>query len=217
MIHFYLQKSLRLEGRDFTLDLEYALANGGFLGVQGPSGSGKSTLLRLLAGLDRADSGYIEVNGRHWYRDRPGAFLPARERGVGFVFQDYALFPRMTVMGNLLFAKNDGETARRLIRLTRLEGLERRFPRELSGGQRQRVAIARALARDPELLLLDEPLSALDEDLRAELGGEIRRIQRETGTTAIMVSHSRAEVESLCDERLLLRGGRLVTEGLTVY
>jgi molybdate transport system ATP-binding protein len=217
MIHFYLRKAFHLDSEAFRLDLEYAVTRGTFLGIQGPSGSGKSTLLRLLAGLERPDSGYIQCDGDFWYRDKPREFIPAPKRKIGFVFQDYALFPRLTVMGNLLYAKKDEKTARRLLSLTRLEGLERRFPRELSGGQRQRVAIARALARDPELLLLDEPLSALDEDLRAELGAEIRRIQRETGVTAVMVSHSRAEVESLCDERLLLRAGRLVTDGLSVY
>lgn len=206
-----------LEGQVFSLDIEYALAQGSFLGVQGPSGSGKTTLLRLLAGLDRPDSGFLRVNDQFWYRDEPKRFLAARARRIGLVFQDYALFPHMTVMGNILYAKPDRKKASSLIALTRLEGLERRFPRELSGGQRQRVALARALAREPELLLLDEPLSALDEELRRELGGELRRIQKASGVSAIMVSHSRSEIGELCDESLSLRGGRLCTDGMRVY
>jgi molybdate transport system ATP-binding protein len=141
---------------------------------------------------------------------------PQRRR-VGYVAQDYALFPNMTVLGNILYANPDRDKAERLLELTHLDAQAHQFPRELSGGQRQRTALARALARGPELLLLDEPLSALDEELREELGDEILRIQRATGITAVMVSHSKAEVSRLCSEVLELRGGVLDDARLSVY
>lgn len=217
MLSFYVEKRLEAGGRRFDLELEYALPKGAFLGVRGPSGSGKSTLVRCLAGLARPDSGYIDSEGRRWFDASRRIHVGARGRPVGLVFQDYALFPNMTVLGNILYAKNDPEGAARLLELTRMTGEARKFPSELSGGQRQRAALARALARDPELLLLDEPLSALDEELREELGDELRRVQTETGVTAIMVSHSRAEIDRLCDEVLELRGGRIDGSRLSVY
>jgi molybdate transport system ATP-binding protein len=209
MLSFCIEKRLRAGDRHFDLELEYALPRGAFLGVRGPSGSGKTTLVRCLAGLARPDGGYIECEGHRWFDSSRRSCLGARRRPIGLVFQDYALFPNMTVLGNLLYARNDPERARELLELTRLTGEARQFPSELSGGQRQRVALARALARGPELLLLDEPLSALDEELREGLGDELRRVQLETGITAIMVSHSRAEINRLCDEVLELRAGRI--------
>ena len=125
------------------------------------------------------------------------------------VFQDYALFPHLTVLGNLLFAQDNPQKARQLLELVHLSDQAHHFPRELSGGQKQRTALARALVREPDLLLLDEPLSAIDEELREELGEEIRRIQAETGVTTIIVSHSRREIDLLADEVLVLRAGSL--------
>jgi molybdate transport system ATP-binding protein len=217
VLSFYIVKRLRAGKRRFELELEYSLPRGAFLGVRGPSGSGKSTLVRCLAGFERPDSGYIECEGRAWYDGSRRVCVGARERRIGLVSQDYALFPNMTVLGNVLYAKADKRRAMELLGLTRLADQARQFPGELSGGQRQRAALARALAREPELLLLDEPLSALDEELRESLGDELRAIQRSTGITAIMVSHSRAEVSRLCDEVLELRSGRIDDAGLSVY
>jgi molybdate transport system ATP-binding protein len=217
MLSFYIEKRLKAGDRRFDLELEYSLPRGAFLGVRGPSGSGKSTLVRCLAGLARPDSGYIDCEGRSWFDASRRLFVGARRRPVGVVFQDYALFPNMTVLGNVLYAKNDPDRAGRLLELTRMTYEARKFPSELSGGQKQRAALARALARDPELLLLDEPLSALDEELREELGDELRRVQKETGLTAIMVSHSKSEVGRLCDEILELRSGRVDDARLSVY
>jgi molybdate transport system ATP-binding protein len=217
MLRFYLKKKLTAGKKSFDLELEYDLPDGSFLGVRGPSGSGKTTLIRCLAGLERPDDGRIEMGGELWFDGRRRIFAPARRRRVGVVFQDYALFPNMTVLGNVLYARADVKRARALLELTRLTEQAEQFPRELSGGQRQRTALARALAREPELLLLDEPLSSLDEELRESLGDDLARIQRETRITAIMVSHSRAETRRLCTETLELRAGRLDDDNLSVY
>ena len=217
MLSFYVVKQLRAGKRRFTLELEYDLPRGGFLGIRGPSGSGKTTLIRCLAGLERPESGYVRMDEESWFDAGTKVFVKPQRRRVGFVAQDYALFPNMTVLGNILFANPDRGRAARLLELTRLEDQARQFPSELSGGQRQRTALARALARDPELLLLDEPLSALDEELREELGDEIRRIQRATGITAVMVSHSRAETARLCSEVVELAAGKLDDSRLSVY
>ena len=201
MIHFFFDKTFRLE-------VEYALNSGAFLGVVGPSGSGKTTLLRCLAGLERPDAGFVVHDGNFWFRG-PKLSVPTRRRPVGMVFQDYALFPHLTVLGNLLYARNDRRRAGELLDLVRMNDHAHHFPRELSGGQRQRTALARALVREPELLLLDEPLSALDEELRGALADEIRRVQRQTGVTTVVVSHSRREIDFLATEVMELREGRL--------
>ncbi len=209
MLHFYVKTRLSAGARSFDLEVEYALTAGAFLGIRGPSGSGKTTLLRCLAGLQRPDDGSIQQDGDIWFDSRRGIFMPPQKRSAGLVFQDYALFPHMTVLGNILYAAPDRDRARRLLEITRLTREAHQFPRELSGGQKQRAALARALARRPSLLLLDEPLSALDEDLRGSLASEISRIQRETGITAILVSHSRTEIASLCTEVLELNDGHV--------
>jgi len=213
VIRFRIVKSFKKPSH-FRLELQGELRDGTFLGVSGPSGSGKSTLLRCLAGLERPDEGFIRDEGfggnapTTWFDSSKGIFLPPQKRRLGVVFQDYALFPHLTVLGNVLYATADRNKAKGLLELTRMDGHGSHFPRELSGGQKQRVALARALAREPDLLLLDEPLSALDEELREELGEEIRNIQKSTGVTALMVSHSKAELDKLCDQILCLRDGR---------
>lgn len=211
MIHFAVRKARRTGTKVFDLDVEYAVPTGAFLGVAGPSGSGKTTLLRCLAGLERPDAGFVRNGGAWWYG--PGQpFVAARHRSVGMVFQDYALFPHLTVLDNLLYARNDRRRAFEFLDLVHLTEHAHHFPRELSGGQKQRTALARALVREPDLLLLDEPLSALDEDLREALAGEILRIQRATGVTAVMVSHSRRELALMATEILSLRDGVLDPE-----
>jgi molybdate transport system ATP-binding protein len=217
MLSFYIVKQLRAGRRRFTLELEYDLAEGSFLGVRGPSGSGKTTLIRCLAGLERPERGHISIGSETWFDSQSKVFVRPQKRRVGFVAQDYALFPNMTVLGNILYANPDRNRAAQLLELTRLEAEASQFPSELSGGQRQRTALARALAREPELLLLDEPLSALDEELREELGNEILRIQQATGITAVMVSHSKSETARLCSEVLELASGRLDASRLAVY
>ncbi|MEI6385759.1 MAG: ABC transporter ATP-binding protein [Spirochaetota bacterium] len=200
-------------GRSFRLEVDLSVPEGSFLGVLGPSGSGKTTLLRGLAGLYRPDSGFISLGIHSWYDSCAGVFVPPRQRPVGLVFQDYALFPNMTVYGNVQYATGDHARTNELLELVCMDTQAGHFPRELSGGQKQRTALARALGRKPALLLLDEPLSALDEELRLSLREELRRIQRETGVTAILVSHSRDDVFRLCDEVIELEGGRVRNRG----
>ena len=211
MLRFAIRTRLNAGDSSFDLEVDYSLSAGSFLGVRGPSGSGKTTLLRCLAGLHRPDEGRIEQEGEVWFDSSKRVFLPPQKRLAGLVFQDYALFPHMTVLGNILYAAPDRDRALQLLELTHLGAEANHFPRELSGGQKQRAALARALARRPRLLLLDEPLSALDEELRASLASELSRIQRETGVTAILVSHSRTEMEHLCTEVLELKDGRITT------
>jgi len=204
MPSFSIRKRLVACDRTFELDVSSSFAEGGFLGVRGPSGSGKTTLLRSIAGLCRPDKGFVRVGDETWYDSRDGIFVPPQRRSIGYVFQDYALFPHLSVFGNIMYATGDRRRTEELLELTRLTEWARHFPRELSGGQKQRTALARALGRKPSLLLLDEPLSALDEELRSSLGEELRRIRRESGVTAILVSHSRSEIEWLCTDILEL-------------
>ena len=204
MPSFSIRKRLVACDRIFELDVAASFAEGGFLGVRGPSGSGKTTLLRSIAGLCKPDEGFVRVGEETWYDSRKRVFAPPRRRSVGFVFQDYALFPHLTVFGNVQYATGDRRRTEELLEMTRMSDWARHFPRELSGGQKQRTALARALGRKPRLLLLDEPLSALDEELRSSLGEELSRIRRESGVTAILVSHSRSEIERLCTDILEL-------------
>ncbi|MEO8594819.1 MAG: ABC transporter ATP-binding protein [Candidatus Solibacter sp.] len=164
----------------------------------GPSGSGKTTLLRMLAGLERPGSGRIAFGGRVWFDAAQGIDLPTQERRAGFLFQDYALFPHLTVEQNVGYAASP-EAARRMMESFALTGLRERRPGAISGGQQQRVALARALAAEPALLLLDEPLSALDAAARQRTQGELRRMLLHSGVPAIVVTHDRMEAVALGD------------------
>jgi len=213
--------SVRLEGIEKTFEgfrlsvKELEVRDGEFLVLLGPSGCGKTTTLRIIAGLERPDS------GRVLFDEKDVTDLEPYRRGIGFVFQDHALFPHMTVYENVAF----GLTAQRLPRdeierrvkwaleLVNLRGLEKRYPEELSGGQRQRVAIARAMVIEPNLLLLDEPLSNLDAKIRQHLRSEIRRIQRELGTTTIYVTHDQEEAMAISDRIAVMNVGRIEQVG----
>jgi molybdate transport system ATP-binding protein len=178
----------------------------------GASGSGKTTLLRLLAGLDRPDSGAIRFRNQVWHDSARAIHLPPQVRRAGFLFQDYALFPHLTVAENVAFAApRDG--ARRLLDTFGLSEFAARLPRQLSGGQQQRVALARALAAGPSLLLLDEPLSALDASTRARTRSELRRILRESGVPSIVVTHDRMEAVALGDWMAVMVAGRIHQAG----
>jgi molybdate transport system ATP-binding protein len=200
----------------FVLDVDFAIERGTITAVVGPSGAGKTTLLRLLAGLMRPDAGRLCVGGTVWSDCALRIHLPTRRRSLGFVFQDYALFPNMTVRGNVEFALTRGTrggVVDDLLRLVELDRLQCVYPDRLSGGQKQRLALIRALARRPSVLLLDEPLSALDADMRRQLQGELRRLHAAFGTTTIVVSHDTPEVLRLADRVLRLEGGRIVRDG----
>ena len=213
--------SARLEVRlvkrlpDFTLDVEWT-AGGGVAALFGPSGAGKTLTLQCMAGLLRPDAGRIVVDGRVLFDTASGADVPPQSRRVGYVFQGYALFPHLTVADNVGFGLRGRSRAERTRRAAEvigrlgLDGLERRYPRELSGGQRQRVALGRALAIDPALLLLDEPLSALDAPLRRTLRDELRAVLSEWGTAAVVVTHDFTEAYRLGDRIVVYEGGRVV-------
>src|SRR5579863_7527931 len=188
------------------VDLE--IAEGEFLTMLGPSGSGKTTLLRVIAGFERPDSGTVELAGKDVTRQPPYA------RDVNTVFQDYALFPHMTVIENVEYGlkiHKVPKTERRrkadqMLDLVRLSGLGDRKPVQLSGGQRQRVALARSIVNEPEVLLLDEPLGALDLKLRQEMQSELKRIQQEVGITFIYVTHDQEEALTMSDRLAVLNG-----------
>jgi len=193
--------------------LSVTVAAGEILALLGPSGCGKTTTLRLIAGFEAPDTGTVEIRGQRMAGN--GAGVPPEARGVGVVFQDYALFPHLTVRDNVAFGLTALERAARarrvgeVLELVGLGALDRRYPHELSGGQQQRVALARALAPAPALILLDEPFSNLDADLRALMREEIGKILRTTGTTAVFVTHDQEEAFTLADRVGVLHAGHL--------
>jgi iron(III)-transport ATP-binding protein len=191
------------------------------LAVVGPSGSGKSLTLQLLAGLLKPDGGHIRVNGGTWFDERIN--LPAQKRRVGLLFQDYALFPHLTVAQNIDFglvrglsnpSKRPSEKARYWLEMLRLERVAGHYPQQISGGQKQRTALARALITEPELLLLDEPFSALDADLRTHTRNEVLQIQQASGIPMILITHDKADAEVLADEVWMMEAGRLAAAGI---
>jgi len=189
---------------------------GEVLALLGPSGCGKTTLLRLIAGLETLDSG-----GRIWFGDQDVTHKPVEQRGVGMVFQSYALFPQMSVAANIgyglrirgMAAAEERRVVGELVELTRLEGLTHKRPAELSGGQRQRVALARAVAVRPRVLLLDEPLAALDAKLKASLRDELAELLRRLHITAIHVTHDQQEALAIADRMAVMQAGRIVQIG----
>lgn len=200
---------------NFKIDLSLSVGSGELVTLLGPSGCGKTTFLRLVSGLIQPDNGRIRLGGR---RIDP---LPTEQREIGIVFQDYALFPHMNVAENIAFGLKMKNWRRERIRprvdellaLVHLRGYEERKVTELSGGEQQRVALARALAPNPRLLLLDEPLSALDARLRKMLRSEIRRIQQKLGLTTVYVTHDQEEALALSDRIAVMRDGRIEQTG----
>lgn len=186
--------------------------------ILGPSGCGKTTLLRLIAGLETPDSGEISLNGTK-VAGVGRSMVPPHQRGIGFVFQDLALWPHLTVWKNLEFVLGSVKTARadraerihQALNLVRIEPLSARYPHELSGGEQQRVALARALVGQPRLLLLDEPLSSLDPELRTTLRAELTRLQRDLRVTMVYVTHDRDDAAALADDVVEMRAGRIVS------
>ncbi len=202
----------RLHGSDGEMNLEVKLdiKEGEFVALSGKSGSGKTTLLRILAGLEKAE-GTIMIGGKTWQGTKH--FLPPQKREIGFVFQEYALFENMSVEENLLFVSKDKKLANYLLEMTELSKLKNRAPATLSGGQKQRVSLCRALMNRPKLLLMDEPLSALDSAMRAKLQGEILTLHKEFGTTTIMVSHDPSEMYKLSQRVIVLEQGKVLDDG----
>lgn len=182
---------------------------GEFITLFGQSGAGKTTLLRILAGLMKPKSGSVIVDGEVWFDSAKKINLPPQQRSIGFMFQEYALFPFMSVRENLLYADKNANIDE-LLEITELVSLADKKPESLSGGQKQRVALARALARNPKILLLDEPLSALDYSMRAKLQGELMTIHNKFHITTIMVSHDIHETMRLSDRVAMIEDGSII-------
>ncbi|WP_457744128.1 ABC transporter ATP-binding protein [Sulfurimonas sp.] len=210
MIQIDIQKELHGADGEMVLNAAFTIKEGEFVTLTGKSGSGKTTLLRILAGLEDA-KGEIKVEHKSWLDDKTQ--LAPQKREIGFVFQDYALFENMTIEKNLLFVKNDKKLAIQLLKLTELYELKDRYPNRLSGGQKQRVSICRALMKKPKILLLDEPLSALDPKMRNTLQNEILSLHKKFGTTTIMVSHDPSEIYKLSTRVIVLENGKIINDG----
>ena len=216
MNEFRLRNIEKYYGKNKVLNkIDLDIREGEFLTLLGPSGCGKSTLLKLIAGLEETDSGSIMYNNENFGK------IPTKKRNIGMVFQHYALFPNMTIIKNVAFGLEargiDKKTAKEkaLIWLKKvgLEYLEDRYPHELSGGQQQRVALARALVLNPGILLLDEPLSALDASVRGILRDEIRQLQQELGITTVYVTHDQSEALGMSDRIAIMQKGEIVEMG----
>jgi molybdate transport system ATP-binding protein len=215
-IRFHAVKMLHTAKGRQNLDVFFQLEKGHLLTLYGPSGAGKTTLLRILAGLTIADTADIAVDDQTWDHSARKIRLPTQHRSIGFVFQDFALFPHLTVRQQLEFAvqKGDDNTiVPELLSMMELEDLKDRRPAHLSGGQQQRVALARAIARRPRLLLLDEPLSALDDEMRYKLQDYLLLAHRHFKLTTILVSHHLPEIFRLADEVICLQEGLIQRQG----
>ncbi len=212
--------------RPFVLNVQFTVAQGEILGLLGPSGSGKSMTLKCIAGIVRPERGHVRLNDRVLFDSRQNIDLPSRERRVGYLFQSYALFPHMSVIKNVAsgIGRVKGESyrawreraercSRQYMEMLHIGHLASRYPRQISGGQQQRVALARLFASQPEAILLDEPFSALDAELKDAIGDELKRTLLSYGCPVIFVSHNEEEVSRFCSRTIRIREGRLESPG----
>lgn len=215
MIELRISKALEL----FSIQVDIKLSEGSSLALVGPSGCGKSMTLRMIAGLEQPDEGYIKVGNTVFYDSRERTNVPAYKRHVGFLFQSYALFPHLTVEQNIAYGLNHRprlereEKVHSIIERLRLKGLEKRYPQFISGGQQQRVALARTLVTDPELLLLDEPFSALDSQVKKKMEKEVIDVRNSFSGTMILVTHSLEEAFRLCSNIAVMDKGEIIQIG----
>ncbi|MGA2074614.1 MAG: ATP-binding cassette domain-containing protein [Terriglobia bacterium] len=219
MLRVDLKKQFKTNGRvTFALHVNFSVEQG-IAVLFGPSGSGKTTILRSIAGIEVPDEGHIELSNQVYFDSAAGINLPMQKRRIGFVFQDYLLFPHLTALENVGYGiKSSNRTERRyragqILKLLGIAGVGDRYPRQLSGGEQQRVALARALASDPAVVLLDEPLSALDVSTRLRLLEEIVDVQRKSAIPFVYVTHSPADAVRAGDSALILDSGRIIQEG----
>lgn len=211
-----LQKTYRSGKRSFSIDIEASFKLNAINVLYGSSGAGKTSLLRLLSGLDKVDLGVITVNDNEWLNTKNKTFLPVHQREIAYVFQDYGLFPNMTVLENLEFAKKkiNEVLLNDVIDVLELTQLLNTKPNNLSGGQQQRVALARAIIQEPQFLFLDEPLTAIDETLRNKLQTYILALQEKYKFTVIMVSHNLQEVLRMATHICHLKNGTVIQQGM---
>lgn len=216
MIAVDVKKKLHAAHGEMLLQVSLQVPAGSFCSIYGNSGAGKTTLLRMIAGLLEPDEGVIQVGETSWFDHSRRINKAPQQRKIGFVFQDYALFLNMSIRENLEFVLPDRKlksSVEEILELMGLSALANRSPATLSGGQQQRVALARALVRQPQLLLLDEPLSALDHEMRLRLQDEIARIHRHFGLTTLLISHDPSEIYRLSDLVVELEAGNIVKQG----
>jgi len=206
MIKININKKLK----DINLDINLNIKEGDFIAISGKSGSGKTTLLRIIAGLEKTN-GIIKVHNTLWQDNKN--IVSTQKRNIGFVFQDYALFPNMNVYENLLYVNDDKVLANRLLKITELSDMKKRDVNSLSGGQKQRVSLCRAMMNNPSILLLDEPLSALDTQMRLKLQDELIILHREFKMTTIMVSHDVSEIYRLASRVIIIDNGKIIKDG----
>lgn len=209
MLELSIQKELLGVDGLLLLDVCLKIKDGEFVALCGDSGAGKTSLLRIISGLLKA-KGKIIVKGVVFQDEN--TFLPPQKRRIGYSFQDYALFANLSVIKNLLYVNDDKVLAQKLLALMDLSKLKNRLTTQLSGGQKQRVALARAMMNKPRILLLDEPLSALDSSLRSRLQEDIKKLHTDFGTTTILVSHDEDEILKLASRKIVLKGGKIVDD-----
>jgi len=216
MIKVNAKKNLMTNHGIVCLDVDFQIPDGGFITLFGPSGAGKTTLLRMIAGLTEPEEGFIQVDDEVWFDSQTGVSRPVQEREMSFVFQEANLFPNMTVRENLEYAvkdKKDFGLINEFLEMVQLAQFRNRKPNTLSGGQKQRVALIRALLRKPKIFLLDEPLSALDLELRLKLQDEIIAINTRFKIATLFVTHDMSEIFKLSDQVIILEQGRIVRTG----
>ncbi|WP_348799992.1 ABC transporter ATP-binding protein [Flavobacterium adhaerens] len=216
MIHINIRKKLHSASGEMILNLDFQIQEKEFVTLYGSSGSGKTTTLQILSGLTNPDEGFISVKNEVWLDSESKIILPPQKRKIGYVFQDYALFPNMTVRENLVFALEKGKNKSivdELLETIELVSLQHQKPNQLSGGQQQRVALARALVRQPDILLLDEPLSAIDTEMRLKLQDYLLKAHQKYDLTTILVSHDIAEIYKLSNRVLVIENGSIAKQG----
>jgi molybdate transport system ATP-binding protein len=211
-MHLNFHKKLWTESGPMPLQVSLELEPGALLGIHGPSGAGKSMLLRCIAGLERPDEGRIEVDGAVWFDSSQGIFVPPQHRKIGFLFQDSPLFSHLSVDENLKFACSDTNPREGLLEKVGLTGLSNAYPSALSGGQRQRIALAQALARQPSLLLLDEPFSSLDPFIRISIQNLIEDFHKRCSLTSFLVSHQMEDLLRMADRVVEVQEGKIISD-----
>ncbi|WP_196893641.1 ABC transporter ATP-binding protein [Aureivirga marina] len=216
MIHLQIEKKLQSASQDILLDIQLEIQSKDFVVLYGKSGVGKTSILRMIAGLLSPDEGEISVDNSQWYSSKQKINLKPQKREVGMVFQDFALFPNMTVLENLKFAlpkRQKNSIIEELVSIMEIEPFLHNYPSTLSGGQKQRVALARALVQKPKILLLDEPLSALDFEMRKKLQDYLQKLHQKYELTTILVSHDVSEIVKMANKIFVIEDGKVLKSG----